>query len=365
MKYFLLGTCVTALLVGNITHSNATEFQPQLNGLVLFELENDWAYDSEKDDKEVNTLFTTIEPYLILSLTDRIAIESNLVLEPLKSSKPKGDDRFFEDHALSIEELKLSYFGDDYTVFGGKFNPSFGVAWDLAKGIVGKDFAKTYELKERIGFGGSYTAGNKKLGIHKATANFFFLDTTFLSESLFTERPDSELSKGGVSNTEDLSSYSVTLDSENIFGIKGLNTHFGYYDQSEGKEDKDKKVDEVGYAAAATYKFYADKDHKFKIQTLLEYADLQNFKGTKDKDERFLTASIITKYDKKWNLTLAATDVEITETGEKTKDEYQFQISAGHVFKNGISFDVGYRQSKQDDITTRGIVSLLAYIHEF
>jgi len=361
----MLGACLLSLSLGYSTDAKSTEFNPQLNGIVLFELENDWAYDSEDSDAEVNTLFTTIEPYLLLSLTDRLAIESNLVLEPLKSSKAKGDDRFLEDHTLSIEELKLSYFGDNYTVFAGKYNPTFGIAWDLAKGIVGKDLAKTYELKERIGLGGSYTVGSKKIGTHTATASFFFLDTTFLSESLFKERTDSELSKGGVSNTEDLSSHSFTLDSENVAGIKGLDTHIGYYNQAEGDADSSSKVNEKGYAAAVTYQFYADDHHKIKMKALLEYADLHNFKGTKDKDEQFITGSLVTKYDKKWNLTIAHTQQTITEPSVSTKDDYQFQISAGRVFKNGISLDVGYRQAEKSDKKTEGIISLLGYTYEF
>jgi len=340
----------------------ADGFSPQLYGLVLFEVENDWAFDSEDTKSEVNTLFTTIEPYLILSLTDRLAIESSIVLEPLKIAND-GNNRTFDFEALKIEELKLSYFGDNFTVFGGKFNPSFGIAWDLAKGIVGKDLAKDYELKERLGFGGSYFYDSEVTGLQTLTANTFFLDTSFLSNSIVTKREINDLDDGGVSNTEDLASFSVTLDGENTGGIKGLNTYISYYNQSEGDADSSSKDNEEGYAAAASYKFYpADK---VSMTVFGEWANIQNYKGDTTTDHNYLTGSLVTKFNKNWNTTLAYTSRDINITKKDNKDDYQLQASAGYFFKNGFSTDIGYRQQEKSGKLTKGIVGLLAYTYEF
>ena len=119
---------------------------PNLHLVFSNEIQNDGTFDSDDDDNELNDLFATIEPFVALNITPELSIESGLVLEPIKDPGP-GDSRAFEDHGLYAETLGIVFATDEFSVHGGKFNPTFGVAWDLAPGIYGVDFAEDYLSK--------------------------------------------------------------------------------------------------------------------------------------------------------------------------------------------------------------------------
>ena len=82
------------------------------------------------------------------------------MFEPVQDPDP-GDDRFLEDHGLYAEELFVNYETGHFAGYAGKFNPSFGTAWDLAPGIFGTDLAEDYEITERIGLGGALKFGGE------------------------------------------------------------------------------------------------------------------------------------------------------------------------------------------------------------
>lgn len=147
-------------------------FQPGIKGSVSVELENDWAYHSDDKDTDVNNLNTTIEPYLIVSLLKGLAVETSLVLEEVKDLDP-NENGLFDNHGAYAEELKVTYTGDNYGVQAGKYNPDFGVAWDLAPGIYGTDMAEDYETTEKIGAGAHYTFASEAAGAHTVSANTY------------------------------------------------------------------------------------------------------------------------------------------------------------------------------------------------
>lgn len=358
--YLILLILIGFNVVIGSQYSMADGFNPQLNGIVLMESRNDWGFDSESSDKEILNSFVRIEPYLILSLTDRLTLETAISIDQLKNVE-KGDDLFLSDQTLVIEELKLGYFGDYFSVFGGKFNPSFGTAWDLSAGIYGKEIAKDYELRERIGGGASLYNYFEGFGEHRLTANTFFLDTSFLSGSALAARGEKDLSDGGVSNTEDLSSYSVTWDGLDVFDVKSLNTHLGYYNQSQGDADTNKE-NETGLAIGANYTVYLDKNIKSTL--LAEWTQINNSAGGQ-KDIDYLTLSAKTKLYKQWNIGLAYTDKHVKNAGSSNENDYQFQLTGGYLFKNGFSMDGGYRVTDKDGKTTEALGALLAYTYEF
>ncbi len=356
----LTGALAASAVFGVISQSNAQTFNPELHGAVLFEVQDDWAFDSDDKTTEVNTLFTTIEPYLIFTLTDGLAIEASLVLEPVQGTDP-GDDTFFDNEGLYAEELKLSYTDDDFSLFAGKFNPSFGTAWDLAPGIWGVDFAEDYEVAERIGFGGSFTLGSEQTGDHTITGNTFFADTTFLSESAVTRRAELDKSDGGISNTEDLSSYSVTLDSENVAGVNGLNTHLGYRNQSDGDADVGLNR-ESGYAAGANYGFPVGNG--VDAEVLAEWVGIHDVDGTAD-DVDYITTSLVLTILESWNFAASYTRRDMNVAGGADIDDHLHQFSTGYEFENGVTVDVGYRGTEEAGVDTAILGGLVAYTYEF
>jgi hypothetical protein len=340
--------------------AHAQEFDPKLSGSIALELQNDWAYKSDDPDAEVNTLYTSMEGDLKLSLTDTLAVQTHLVLEPVQDTDA-GDDTEFENEGLFAEELKITYGTEQYGVQAGKFNPTFGMAWDAAPGIYGADFAEDYELTERLGFGGFYTFETEKSGNHTLSANTFFADTSLFSQSLITGRGELDKDDGGVSNTESLSSYSLTYDAEGFMGLTGLNTHLGYRNQSEGDADTGLER-EKGYAIGAQYTHSCGEN--LEATVMGEWVGLRNSEGGQD-DMDFYTAGAGLTIYKNWNLALSHTTRNTNVDGGDDVDDSLSQISAGYAFDNGIGFDVGYRHTEEDNTDTNMLGMFLTYGYDF
>ena len=338
---------------------------PRVEGEVSVEIQNDYTYDSDDPDAELNDTYTTTEPGVSVRLTPELSIEGAFVFEPVQDPGP-GDDRFFDDHGLYAENLYLQYATDRFSLFAGKINPTFGVAWDLAPGIYGTEFAEDgYELAERIGAGGSVTFGNETAGAHTltaapimaATAATFFADTTFLSESTITDRGRLRESDGGVSNTEDFSSFSVTLDGDASVLVDGLSYHVGVESQEGGVGDPE---DELGFAAALYGEFPIAPE--FAIAPIVEYVRL-NDAGGANADQDLVTAGAALLHGP-WNLSTSYT-YRSTDTVGGSEDDDLFQLSAGYEFENGITADVGYRYTEEAGIETNTLGFLIAYGFEF
>jgi len=267
--------------------ARAEDGYPSFEGSVSIELQNDWAYDSDDPAAEVNTMFTTIEPSFALSLTERLALEAALVFEPVQDPDP-GDDTFFDNEGGYVEELKLTWTEENFGLFAGKYDAPFGMAWDLAAGIWGADFAEDYETSEKIGFGGHVNFGSEQAGEHTVTAGTYFADTTFLSESAVTHRGELDKSDGGVSNTEDFSSFAVALDSGNPAGLEGLTTHAAYRHQAAGDADIGAD-DEDSFALGAHYEFPISQ--RIQGAALAEGVTIHNADGGAD-SVNYLTTSL-------------------------------------------------------------------------
>lgn len=210
---------------------------PTLRGEIPIEIQNDWSYHSDDKDSDVNNLNMTIEPYFILSATKQLALEAGFVFEEVQDHDP-NDDVIFDNHGGYVEQLKVTYTGENFGFQAGKFNPGFGVAWDMAPGIYGTDFAEdTYETAEKIGGGAYYTFAGDKTGDHTLSASTYFNDISFLSDSTITRRGRTREADGGVGNTGDFSSYVVSLDGANVAGVENLGYHLGYRHQAAGDAD--------------------------------------------------------------------------------------------------------------------------------
>lgn len=357
-KVFLSVLIAILAGMGSTSTVRAETFAPAIHGLVLFELENDWVADSDDDDAEVNTLYTTISPYLNFALTEHLAVEASLVFEPVQDTDP-GDDTEFENEGLYAEELKVSWTTDNYSLFAGKYDPTFGAAWDITPGVFGTTFAEDYQLLEKIGVGGSYTIGDDNVGEHTITANTFFADTTFLSDSWITKRGELDKDDGGVSNTEDLSSYSITLDSENPFGLDGLTTNLGYRSQAEG--DADVGTDrEDGYVVGANYTFALTPE--IEANVIGEWAGIRNTDGSDDETD-YYTAGLGLALGG-WNVATSYT-ARNTESTTADTDDNMFQVSGGYGFENGLTLDVGYLYTEESNVDSNTLGALMTYSYEF
>ncbi len=326
---------------------------PRLDADVLIEIQNDGAFASENDANERNDLFTTTEPFLSFKATEHFKIESGLVLEPVRGADP-GEDRFFEDHGLYAEELYAAYETERFGIKAGKYNPSFGTAWDAAPGIYGVDFAEDYELTERLGAAASYTLDAGEAGAHTVTVNSFFADTTFLSKSAFTSRGELDKADGGPSNTEDPASFSLTLDGGGMADVP-VDYHVGARFQEGGPGTA---RDETGLVAGVSGNSAIIPGHL--LQPLVEVAYFDDFAGTRQ-ERTYLTAGTALIRGP-WNVSASYTGRFIDANGGAgDSDDTLAQLSAGYSFDNGLTLDAGYRFEESADTNTHILGALLTY----
>lgn len=331
---------------------------PSVSGEVSIEIESDFTYDSDDEDAELNDLFAVVEPAFAVHFTEAFSVNTSLVVEPVFDPDP-SEDREFEDEGLFVQELYFLYEADSWSAFAGKFNPAFGVGWDITPGVFGTGFTGDYELTERIGAGGSVSYDAGENGMHALTGSTFFLDTTFLSDSAFTSRGETDEADGGVSNTEDFSSFAFALDGGDFQAAPGLAYHLGLSRQGQGEGDAE---DETSLAAAVYGSFEISDD--LAIEPVVEFVHQMNAEGTENDRDYFTVGAALLHGP--WNLSLAWTARE-TDVADDENDisDSLYQISVGYAFDFGLSFDVGYVFTEEEDVDSNTVGALLAYGFEF
>ena len=118
---------------------------PSISGSVPIEIENDWAYKSDDRANQNNDLYATIEPEVTVQFTPNWSLFAHAVLEPV-TSPDQFENRIFGDHGLYLEDLEVQFEGNTVGIRAGKLNVGFGVAWDMAPGVFGTDFAEQHSL---------------------------------------------------------------------------------------------------------------------------------------------------------------------------------------------------------------------------
>ena len=355
--------------------AGAEEFAPRITGELAIEVQNDWTYESDDEDSELNDLFTTTELDLNAFATEHLYLNAHLTLEPVLDPDPR-DDRFFEDHGLFAEALNLNYETDAFHIFGGKFGPNFSIVYDAAPGIYGTDIAEDdIELSERIGFGGSVTFGDDGLafqdagiGRHSVSTSVFFADTSLLTESLFTGRGNVDEDDGGPSNTGTPESFTLALDGEEIPQLPGMRYHLGFARQAVDRvlDDDGAAVGDIAdeYRVVAAVEWGVEITEDLSITPLLEYVHFWNAGGLGSQDRDYVTASTLFEYQN-WNLALAYTGRFIDDDAGEDFDDFQVQVSAGYTFDFGLSADIGWKFSEEENVETQIFGTFLAYSLEF
>lgn len=325
---------------------------PRIEVEGVFEIQSDNNVESDDPDAELSDTFNTTEADVRWIFNSIFSLNAHFTMEPVADPGP-GDSRVFEDHGLYAEEFYAAFQLGPVRLVGGKFNASFGQAWDLAPGIYGTDFAEDYELVERVGVAAEIESRQTALGKLLLRGNAFRADRSFLTHSAFNDRGAVVLGDGGVSNTDDLDSFSVTLDGSDIPGVKGLNYHLGYRSQRRGVTDV---ADERGYVAALFgEREWGDK----KFEWITEFTYLDNAEGTQD-ELTYLTVGGVLTFREKYNIAVSVTDRQRDVAGGPDLDDYSFQVSAGKELGNGWTADIGYKNFVDGGVDNHTIGFLLA-----
>lgn len=352
-------TLVALIATARATAASADDKPPIIDLQVPIEVQNDWNYRSEDAAERRNDLSASIEPELTVNVLPGLSLVAHGVLEDVGNPAP-GEDRYFEEHGLFVEDLYLIYDRPYYFAQGGKFTPRFGMAWNDAPGVYGSDFAEDgYEFSERIGFAGGVKLGNDRVGMHALSAGTFFLDTSPLGGSIFTTRPRRKRSDGGVGNTEDFSSYVVTLDGAGVGGLPDLRYRVSFIHQRAGAGDQS---DENGVSIGVTNKFKLGGG--VDISPLVEYAHFADADGVEGQKRKFLTLSTLLERDG-WNAALSFTARDTQAPDGTDTNDMLFQASAGYRFAFGLGIDVGWRLANESSLQTETLGLLISYTYAF
>lgn len=336
---------------------------PNISGEVLseyvYDVLNSNRYKVRSNDKRSNGYFN-IEPVFALNLNRNWSFNTSWLIRPVENRLYTGswyagntnfvvgangsDDYYgqedyikrkmhWDDYGVIVEELTVDYKAEDIEVGLGKFNPTFGKAFDKSKfhGVYGTVMPEEYELKEKLG---AYTTALFELA--EIRFNIFFDDTTGLSRSALTDR-GRDKSAGGAGNTNKPNNFSLTMEGK----YDQFNYNLGFRHLSTNKYYES---DEKGYVIGLDY-LKEFETNNFMILPFAELASFKNFDGMKGRDVWYLTASLPVLY-KGWNFTVSDTIKRDDETNFKNYTSYLFQYSFGYKFKNGLMFDVARKHHR-------------------
>jgi hypothetical protein len=280
-------------------------------------------------------------------VSSRFSIVTGLVVEPV-DDRPLGQDRYFEDHGLYVEQLygKLGLHGVD--VFAGKFNPAFGRAWDDAPGIYGTDMAAGYELTERVGAGFALQRENTRIGTAKVQASAFHVDRSVLSQSAFTDRGPAYRIDGGLGDTGDLDSFAISLDGEQLPQLVGVSYNVGFVHQARGPDDMDDQNGFVlGVQLVRTY-------NDLELRSLAEAAYFDYGGDVYSSGDPNLFVNKLSFFTigfeikvKDFHAAAAYSAREVNVANGAGFDDWQYQISAGMDFGSSWSLDLGCKILKE------------------
>ena len=345
----------------------ASYYYPYVTGNVLFEY-NFSRLDSKKygnklyDDK-MNLSYLQIESLLNIHLFDSFSLKTNMLFMPF-ANRLSGSQYYYNDfygkdnylrrkdyfsrYDIIFEELAFEYKEEQFLIGAGKFNPTFGTAYDKSKyyPVFGTRIAEDYELREKLGF---YVA--MMLPMFTLRGNFFYNDDTFLSASLFGNRKRYEADKG-VGNEHKLNNFSITAD----FGINDYRINLGIRRLAAGNTaDSAEKGYVVGFE-----KLIEETDISFGVLPFAEYAFIEDYNGTKNRDMSYFTFRFPLFY-KNWNITPSYSVKLDREDGFKDYKSYLTQISIGYKFNNGLMIDISKnlgRETYKTDLASKNSFKL-------
>lgn len=361
-KFGLRWAAIVFTIFGTVAAlpASAQENFPTYELEIPVEIQFDRNYRADNPAARHSQLFATIEPAVTLRLTKELSVFVHGVLEPMVDPGP-SENRYVKDHGMYFEDITVTYQTDHFEVFGGKFTANFGRAWDIAPGIYGTDIASAnYELSERIGFGGSLPIPVQVGGQHRISASTFFLDTSPIAHSVGRSRGTRNMADGGVSNTEDFSSFAIALDGGAFRSLPSVAYHLAYSRQGAGQNGN---ADQNGVAAALTWAHKLSNDLSID-PVVAEWIYLDDAAGMSGQDRTIFTLGARMNW-RSWNIALSYTGRETNSPAGADTEDMHFQISAGYALDFGISVDVGWLIDETDESQTHTAGVLLAYEFKF
>ncbi len=372
MKKFSLQFFVIFLLSSSLQAKEIKSF-PNVSGSVLFQVQGDRVLSTKKSGVSPNNAYIYIEPNISLNFNQNWSIKTDWRLQPNNnfttrdSTNPERYRTFLQSNrgikpqevGILIEEIKIHFENEDLKFFFGKFDPTFGTAHNKSKrmGIFTAQFTEDYNLREKLGTGLSALLENSKI-----TVNTFFNDTTGLSSSALNNRGRASTNDGVAGNTGTLSSYSVSMDGKNLFGIDNLFYNLGYrslgVDNTTGNKKREK-----GYTANLEYSYKIGRNTY--LIPFFEVVKINNFTGEANRNALYTTTALIGKYSS-WIRSISNLTRHISQPMRSSNmNDRQLQLSIGYKFTNNLTLDIT-RSSLKEDSKKGSLVGInVSYLYQF
>lgn len=345
---------------------------PYISGSTLFEFQPDRVLTYKNKGIKDNNAFIYVQPDFSLNFNRNWSIktqwryQSNNVLQTRNSQDPEryrellSSDRevALGSNGLLIEELKLYFENEDMVFQFGKYDPGFGTGYKKSNriGVFSSQFNEDYNLREKLGASISALLEDSKL-----TFNSFFNDTTSLSESAINDRGRADRKSGIAGSTGTLSSYSIELVGQNLWGKENWKYNIGY--RSLAVDNIGGREEETGYVLGTGY------EHELGINTSVtpyfEYATFDNFSGEEGRKADFMTLAVSLKYSS-WNLGVSYLKKDFKRSVLNTKNNDKlFQIYVGYKFSDRLYLD--FTRAAVDEYGKKGSMAgfLLSYKYDF
>lgn len=303
------------------------------SGFVEFQLAQTTDHE-DSDQTGVSRLSTRAELAPSWSWSPGWSLQGTLVLESLRDA-PADDDQWLGHEGVFVEEFKLVRQEDHWQVTAGKFNPTFGTAWDDGRGIWSRRFAEDYEITERWGLELGATGGAGALGDWSASLSGYVADTSGLSGAAITSRPRLRRADGGPANTRHPKSATASLGLSGLLGIEHLTITAALRHQS-AADASPEASDENGYAVTVEQR--ASLGPGMDGELLLEYADIQHF-DTTVAHAQWLTTGVLLHAGTRWQLALSQTRRSMDDAAH----DRLTQVSAGYRFNQAGTLEFGWR----------------------
>jgi hypothetical protein len=351
-----------------------------------FKVHFDTITEAHEKKEEVDEAYTHSHLQIGYNLNKNLSLLTDIKIEGESGGHSHGgaaatvpEDKFFEDHKLFINKLILSYSTDSgITLYGGKFNPSVGLDYHIFPGIWGYQKAEEYAIVERLGYGIALKQNFEDLGTHKLDVSTFFKDTTSLSNSVITDRGKTKKSDGGVSNTQDFSSYSISLEGKNFFSLSnnfvdGLSYKLGHAKQSKATKNlgsnsaNSSAIDDNSALTNDEKRSSISIMHKsliapnLSMRILTEFMKIEHLTGEDGHDRDYMTTGLDFYY-KKFNVggTYTQETNEAADADEAIDDKV-YQVSLGYLVNNNLHLHIGYKKADEANEIKHRVGAMIAY----
>ena len=344
--------------------------------------------DADEASEEFDEAYTHSHMELGMRLNSKLSINANIKIEGEPAGHHHGHgaeeeehhdeeegehheeaataatDKMFDDHPLLIEQITVNFDDEHYSLYAGKFNPVVGFDYHNFPGMFGYQIIESYVIRERIGFGAKLKHDAGDLGRHTLNVSTFFADTS-LSDSLLHARGNTSKEDGGISNTEDFQSFSVSLGGTDFYSLdnniaEGLTYGLGYARQAAGKGNAE---DETRYSVSLGYTQKLTKD--IEADLITEHMQIDHLGGENGHDRSYTTVGLGLDY-KNWNVGTTYTHINNdADEADEGHDGHIYQVSLGYTFSNGIGLSIGYKKSDEDNEEKERIGTTVSYSYDF